>query len=179
MYRIGRETWMLVPKIDRVIASPMTRAQDTGEALGRRMGLKIETDDRLKEIDFGEWDGQTGEQIANEFGDAIHRWQAGAIAAPGGESIPDVGERLDGFIVETAREHAAACVAGEDAPRAFALASHAVAIKSAVALSMKMDPAAWGNIWPQPASISILQLRINTDGEIVQRHLLCLGHSVE
>jgi len=179
VHRIGRETWMLVPKVDRLIASPMTRTQETGEALGRRLGLKVETDDRLKEIHFGEWDGLTGEHIAREFGDAIHRWQAGAIAAPGGESIPDVGERLDGFMVEVAREHAAACRAGEDVPRAYALASHAVAIKSAVAKSMKMDPAVWGNIWPQPASISILQLRITTDGEIAQRHLLCLGHSVE
>ncbi len=178
VYRMGRETWERVPRISRILASPMTRTQDTGAALGRRLGLPVETDARLKEIDFGSWEGLTGHDIAEQFGDAIHRWRFGEIAAPEGESLPDVGARLDALIRELAAEHAARCAAGDDEPRAYALASHAVAIKSAIGISMKMDPTAWGSIWPQPASISILELRITTEGVVAERHLLCLGDPV-
>ncbi len=175
LYRIGRKTWERTPKISRVIASPMVRTQETGAAVGRRLGLKVETDERLQEINFGEWDGMSGEAVAGAFGKAIHEWRFGRIAPPGGESIPDVGERLDGFIREVAAEHAALCRDGDDAPRSYALASHAVAIKSAVGISLKVDPSAWGSIWPQPATYTIIELRVARDGTVAERHLLCLG----
>lgn len=179
LFRIGRDAWARVPPISRILASPMTRAQDTAAALGRRLGLPVEVEPGLREIDFGEWEGLTGNEIAERFGDAIHRWRFGNYAAPGGESFPDVGARLDALLRDLATEHAAKCAAGEDVPRALALTSHAVAIKSAIGISMKMDVATWGSIWPQPASLSILELRVTTEGTIAERHLLCLGQPVE
>ena len=179
VYRIGRGSWERVPPIGRILASPMTRTRDTAAALSRRLGVAVEVEDRLKEINFGEWEGLTGNEIAERFGDAIHQWRFGQYAAPGGESFPDVGARLDSLLVDLAAEHAALCVAGEDVPRSYALASHAVAIKSALGVSMKMDPSVWGSIWPQPASMSILELRVTTSGTIAERHLLCLGQPVE
>jgi probable phosphoglycerate mutase len=179
LFRIGRDAWDRVPPISRILASPMTRAQQTAAALGRRLGLPIEVESRLREIDFGEWEGLTGTEIAERFGDAIHRWRLGNYAAPGGESFPDVGARLDELLRELAKQHAQRCRAGEDVPRALALTSHAVAIKSAIGISMKMDVATWGSIWPQPASLSILELRVTTNGSIAERHLLCLGQPVE
>ncbi len=177
VYRIGRDRWRNVPVVSRVIASPMVRTQETGRAIGMRLGIDVETDDRLREIDFGEWDGMTGHEIAERFGDDIHRWRFGEIAPPGGESIPEVGERGDGLVRELAREHAATCMAGDDARRAYVLASHAVAIKSIVALSMKMDLRSWGSIWPRPASITIVELRVTREGDIAERHLLCMGET--
>jgi broad specificity phosphatase PhoE len=179
VYRIGRGTWDRVPPVGRILASPMTRTQDTAAAIGRRLGVGVEVEDRLKEINFGQWEGLTGDEIAERFGDAIHRWRFGQYAAPGGESFPDVGARLDSLLVDLAAEHAALCAAGQDVPRAYALASHAVAIKSAIGVSMKMDASVWGSIWPAPASVTILELRVTTSGAIAERHLLCLGQPVE
>lgn len=178
-YRIGRDRWERVPRISRIIASPMVRTQETAAAIGRRIGISVETDDRLKEINFGEWEGLRGLDIAEQSGDAIHRWRFGEIPAPGGESIPQVGARVDGLVREIARDHVTRCVGGDDEHRTIALASHAVAIKSIFGLSLRMDTRAWGSIWPQPASASIMELRMNGDGEIVERHVMCLGESVE
>jgi broad specificity phosphatase PhoE len=175
VYRIGRRSWERVPHVTRVFASPMTRTQETGAAIGRRVGAKVETEARVREVDFGEWEGLTGEDVAKRHGDAIHRWRFGEIPAPGGESLPQVGERFDAFIRDVAREHADLCAAGDDAPRAWAVASHAVAIKSAVGVSTAMPADHWGSIWPQPASLTILQLRVRQDGEIAERHVLCVG----
>lgn len=177
IYRMGRDRWERVPVPTRLIASPMIRAQETAAAIGRRLGLTVESDDRLREINFGEWEGRKGHEIAQEYGDAIHRWRFGELAAPGGESIPEVGDRMDDMVRFLATEHAAVCAAGDDAHRTYVLASHAVAIKSAVALSMGMDVRQWGSIWPQPASVTIMELRVAATGDIAERHLLCLGET--
>lgn len=175
VYSIGRRTWDHLAYVSRVFASPMTRTQETGGALGRRVGALVETDERVREIDFGEWEGLTGDEVAERFGDAIHRWRHAEIAAPGGESIPQVGERMDDFLRDVARQHAQLAADGKDEPRTWAAASHAVAIKSAVGVSLGMDPRTWGAIWPQPASLTMLRLHVDSDGEILERHVLCVG----
>jgi len=179
IYRIGRSTWDTVPKVSRIIASPMNRTQDTGGALGRRMGLHVETESRLKEIDFGGWEGLTGDEIAEQHGDAIHLWRFGELDAPDGESFPDVGRRMDALLVDLASEHADKCRSGDDVARAYALTTHAVAIKSCVGVSMGVDERMWGSMWPSPASLTLLQLRVTGSGQIAERHLMCLGAPVE
>lgn len=175
VYRIGRSTWERAPQVSRVFASPMTRTQETGAALGRRLGLHVETDARVREVDFGEWEGLTGDEVAERFGDQIHRWRFGELAPTGGESIPEVGERFDDFIRDVAADHARQCVGGQDVSRTWAVASHAVAIKSAVGVSLAMPTSHWGQIWPLPASLTMLQLRVRKDGSIAERHVFCVG----
>lgn len=45
--------------IDFIIASPMIRAQTTAEAVAEKCGLEIITDDRLREWDYGEYEGKS------------------------------------------------------------------------------------------------------------------------
>ena len=178
VYRIGRKSWEHVPHVTRVLSSPMVRTQETAAAIGRRVGAAVEIEERLKEIAFGEWEGLTGEQIARDYGDAVHQWRFAQIPAPGGESIPQVGERLDALLRDLAREHARLCEE-KDTHRTYALTSHAVAIKSAVGFSLGVDERQWASMWPQPASLTILQLRVTESGDIAERHLLCLGAPVD
>ncbi|MFW7415750.1 histidine phosphatase family protein [Demequina sp. SO4-18] len=175
VYRIGRRTWEQVPHVSRVIASPMVRTQETGAAIGRRIGAHVETEPRVREIHFGDWEGLTGAEIADRDGDALHRWRFGEISAPAGESIPEVGARFDDFLMEAAAEHARRCAEGDDQARAWAVASHAVAIKSAVGVSLAMPTTHWGQIWPSPASLTMLRLHVHADGTISERHVLCVG----
>ncbi len=44
--------------IDVIIASPMLRAQATAKAVAERCGLEIVTDERLREWDYGEFEGK-------------------------------------------------------------------------------------------------------------------------
>jgi broad specificity phosphatase PhoE/ribonuclease HI len=179
VYRIGRQTWERVPKVTRVLASPMVRTQETGAAIGRRIGAPVEIEDRLREINFGEWEGLAPDTLAEASGDAIHRWRFGEIPAPGGESIPEVGARMNTLVEDLAAEHGRLCADGADEPRAYVLTSHAVAIKSAIGYSLGIDTRQWGSIWPQPASLTLLQLRVTQDGTIAERHLLCLGAPID
>jgi probable phosphoglycerate mutase len=86
---------------------------------------------------------------------------------------------MEALLVELAAEHAAKCVDGDDVGRTYALATHSVAIKSCVGVSMGIEERQWNNIWPSPASLTLLQLRVRADGEIAERHLMSLGAPVE
>ncbi|SEI93873.1 histidine phosphatase family protein [Demequina mangrovi] len=179
VYGMGRRTWMQLPHVTRVLASPMVRTQETAGAVGRRVGAHVETEPGIKEVDFGVWEGLTVPEIAERDGDAIHRWRRAEIAAPEGESIAEVGERGYAVVKRLAQEHAAECMAGRDVPRGIALVSHAVAIKSIVGTVLGMPASQWGLIWPSPASTSVLQVRARYDGSIAETHVLAVGVPVE
>lgn len=178
VYRIGRDTWERVPKVTRVLASPMVRTQETAAAIGRRLGLSVDTDERLREVDFGTWEGLTAEEVIERDGDAILRWQDGLVRPPGGESISDVAERGRALLADLAAEHAATPGA-LDAPATVVAVSHAVAIKAAVGAAMGFPVDRASRVWPVPASLSIVQIRVLPSGEIGDAHLLCLGAPVE
>jgi probable phosphoglycerate mutase len=49
--------------IDRIWASPLRRAHRTAEIIGAGLGLDVEVDPRLQEVDAGEWTGLTRTEI--------------------------------------------------------------------------------------------------------------------
>lgn len=49
--------------LDGVIASPLKRAADTARGIAETHGLPLETDSRLMELSFGDWEGKTYEEI--------------------------------------------------------------------------------------------------------------------
>ncbi len=57
--------------IDRIWASPLVRARRTAEIIGAGLGIEIETDPRLQEVDAGEWTGMTREQIGAAWPDYL------------------------------------------------------------------------------------------------------------
>ena len=131
VYRVGRQTWVALPPVTRILASPLQRTQDTAGALGRRLGLKVEIDERAREVDFGAWQGLTAQEAFDRDGDLIRQWDDGEVRAPGGESLSDVVARMRAFAEELCAEHALAR-ATDDVPRTLAIVSHSVAIKSFV-----------------------------------------------
>jgi probable phosphoglycerate mutase len=92
---------------DRVISSPLFRAQETAEILAR--GAHVEADSRLKEMDYGAWEGLTYAQIDERDGAARREWELAPdrLACPGGESGNDVALRVRSFLDDLLAEHKA------------------------------------------------------------------------
>jgi broad specificity phosphatase PhoE len=92
-------------RFDRVITSPLFRARETAELVAR--GVPIEADPRLREMDYGAWEGRTYAEI--EERDAVLRrdWELApdVVACPGGESGDDVAQRVRDFLAELLDEH--------------------------------------------------------------------------
>jgi broad specificity phosphatase PhoE len=92
---------------DRVLSSSLFRAQETAEILAR--GAHVETDPRLKEMDYGAWEGLTYGQIDDRDGAARREWELAPdrLACPGGESGNDVAVRVRSFLEDLLAEHKA------------------------------------------------------------------------
>lgn len=71
-----------------IYTSPRRRALQTASALGRVHGLAPVLDERLCEIDFGDFEGRTYEEIEREHPDLFRRWMETPteIEFPNGES---------------------------------------------------------------------------------------------
>ena len=77
---------------DLVLSSDLSRAADTANAVG----AKAEHDRAWREIDVGDWEGLTMEQVLERFPEQIEALKARrTFAIGGGESWPEVFERAD------------------------------------------------------------------------------------
>ena len=92
------------------VASPLLRTRDTMELLRGAMGLEpgaYRTDDRLKELAFGEWEGFTWQELKARDRIAVRerkRDKWAFVPPTGGESYAQLGERLIPWI-GTIRQH--------------------------------------------------------------------------
>jgi broad specificity phosphatase PhoE len=80
-----------------VLSSPFQRALTTAELATANLGIRVRTDERLRERDFGAFDGMTGAGIREQFPDeAKRRDLLGKFyyRPPGGESWADVALRV-------------------------------------------------------------------------------------
>jgi broad specificity phosphatase PhoE len=80
-----------------VLSSPFARARHTAELAVEALGLPVRLDERLRERDFGAFDGMTGAGIREQFPEEARRRQTLGkfyYRPPGGESWADVALRI-------------------------------------------------------------------------------------
>ncbi len=112
-----------------VVSSPLRRTMETAALIAASLGLDVEVEERLVEIDYGEWDETPLGELPSEVwaqwrGDPDYR-------APGGESLADVQQRVGGCAAELLTR------AGDGALIAV---SHVSPIKAAVVWALDGDP---------------------------------------
>jgi probable phosphoglycerate mutase len=79
-------------RYDLVLSSDLSRAAETANAAG----ANVELDAAWREIDVGDWEGLTAEEVAQRFPEQIEALKARrTFAIGGGESWPEVFERAD------------------------------------------------------------------------------------
>ena len=91
-----------------VLSSPFRRARSTAEIAARALGLPVRVDERLRERDFGAFDGMTGVGITEQFPDEARRRQLLGkfyYRPPSGESWADVALRIRSLLATEALAH--------------------------------------------------------------------------
>jgi probable phosphoglycerate mutase len=76
--------------VDIIIASPMKRAQTTAKAVAERCGLDIVTDERLREWDYGDFEGRS--RFTEGF--AENKVNFGVRMGKSGESLLQLSHRV-------------------------------------------------------------------------------------
>jgi probable phosphoglycerate mutase len=132
--RLGNE------RVDAVYSSPLRRARDTAAPIAAALGVDVVVDDRLVELDYGEWDTTS---FADLPPDALARWRGDpTFAPPGGESLRAVATRVGEFCAEVL-----------DGPHAVAV-SHVSPIKAAVTWALDADELLAWKMFLELASIT-------------------------
>jgi probable phosphoglycerate mutase len=79
---------------EHVLSSPMAKALDTARLAG--FGERLRVDERLREVDYGEFEGITTEKIWERQ----PGWELFRDGCPGGETPEQVAERVDALLAE-------------------------------------------------------------------------------
>ncbi len=82
--------------IAAVYSSPLQRAADTATHVAEALGLAVQTEPGLIEMDVGEVEGQTMAQLRERYPDFLRAWvsdQLADVPMPGGETLRQVQER--------------------------------------------------------------------------------------
>ena len=85
-------------------ASHMLRARETAEAVALRLGLEVQVDERLAEVDMGEWQGRLRSELVRDHPEVWEAWRRSdpAVRFPGGESIGELSERVLAALADVA-----------------------------------------------------------------------------
>lgn len=94
------------PPIAAIVASDLSRAQETAEIVGARLGLPVQLDARLREGWRGEWEGFLFDEIAASDPERYAAWRAPnaeeGFRFPGGESLAEQQSRVLASLAEIA-----------------------------------------------------------------------------
>lgn len=90
--------YIRIRKPERLLSSPLARARQTADIIANALGLEVELDHDLQEVDFGRWEGMTFEEILSSDPELVNRWTTSdrEFAFPGGESLDGFFERTRG-----------------------------------------------------------------------------------
>lgn len=110
-------------KVDRVYSSDLSRAAQTARPIADALGLPLELDARLREIDMGLWQGLGFEEAIARFPETerIRKECLGKLRYDGGESYGDVMARARACADE---------IAAQNEGKTVVLASHGGTIRA-------------------------------------------------
>ncbi|MBE6664429.1 MAG: histidine phosphatase family protein [Ruminococcaceae bacterium] len=142
-------------KIDAIYSSPLERACNTVKGVADALDLPIIKEDNLIELDFGELEGLTLEEIKNNFDNGYGKWanDPGVYVPKGGEAMI----HLQARVVEKLKE-----IAKKEGEKTVLIGSHSSVIRALQCYIQDLPLEKMKNTpWVVNASLA----EINFDGE--------------
>ncbi len=150
--RRGKETikWLsrMIRKldIDVLYTSPLKRARQSSTIISSKIGIKSISDPKLKEINFGHWEGKTAEQLISQKDKSFLSWSKGKWVTPvGGESIHSLRRRTRQFLWSCLKKHR---------DQNILIVSHSGPIRALILESLRLPRRFLFSFKIEPASLS-------------------------
>lgn len=141
-------------KIDKVYASDLKRAYETGKAVADKCGVEIISDSGLREIFAGDWEGKTRTELLNDSPEyEVWRNDIGSCTPPNGESVKSVYERIPMRLLE---------IAIENEGKTIAIATHATPIRCVIAKWMGLGLSGM-KLFPWAPNASVTEVTFEND----------------
>jgi len=148
-------------EIAALYCSPMHRAIETAETLGRWHGLTCRTLDGLREVDHGSWEGLRRSEVAARYPEEYAAWEQDPFnhAPTRGETGAAVLERAVRTVAGIVREHPGETVL---------VVSHKATIRLLIADLLGFDPRHYRDRLDQlPACLNILDFHGPGDARLM------------
>ena len=141
--------------IRAVVSSPMLRCRRTVAPLAEALCLEPLIDDRLSEVDYGEWTGRKIGELAKEPLWGVVQAHPSAAVFPGGEGLAQVQARAVAAVREHDRRLAQQGEHGADV--LWLACTHGDVIKSVIADAYGIHLDGFQRVTADPASVSVVR----------------------
>ena len=90
-----------------LVSSDLERAVETARTVASVVGLEVQHDRDLREVDVGTWTGKSYDEVADLYPEEWAAWSAGLdLRRGGGETYAELAERVDRALARVADAHA-------------------------------------------------------------------------
>lgn len=137
--------------ISKVYTSDLQRAYITGKCVADRLGLEVIVRETLTEINGGQWEGVTFDDMGRLYPEEFAMWitDYGHSACPGGESVAQVADR---FLKATVQ------IAEENPDKTVLIVSHGTPVRIMQGLALNGTLDNLNSIpWAPNASVTVLE----------------------
>jgi alpha-ribazole phosphatase len=136
--------------VTQVVASPRLRALDTAAPIASALRLPVRCDERLRELDFGELEGRTYDEIAATLPELYAQWMRmpTAVRFPGGESYEDLRARAVAAVTELRSAHDGETVI---------VVTHGGIVRATVADALGVPAERIFRLTVEPASVAVIE----------------------
>ena len=148
-------------QFEAIYSSPLERAQRTARIIAdKHYRLQVEPAMDLIDLDFGEWQGVSVEDVKEKDPVTYNRWQKEPqrVRLPGGESISDVKKRVQKFVDNIVKKHEGIIL----------LVSHRIVAKLLILHMLGMDVSHFQNIKIDPCAVTVFSYE--DDRFVLERH---------
>lgn len=139
--------------IKALVRSPLLRCRMTLEPLAAALGLEPLVDERLSEVDYGDWTGRNIGELVKEPLWMVVQQHPSAAVFPAGEGLAQVQTRA----VAAVREHDRRLAQEHGGDTLWIACTHGDVIKSIVADALGTHLDSFQRITADPASMSVIR----------------------
>ncbi|MFP1152028.1 histidine phosphatase family protein [Mycobacterium sherrisii] len=139
--------------IRAVVTSPLLRCRHTIEPLAELLCLEPLVEERLAEVDYGDWTGRKIGELAKEELWRVVQAHPSAAVFPGGEGLAQVQARA----VAAVREHDRRLSEERQGDALWVACTHGDVIKSLIADAYGMHLDGFQRVTADPASVSVIR----------------------
>ncbi len=152
--------------LQAIYSSPLDRARETAAPLANRLGLPVQVEAGLAEVQYGQWTGEALQDLRDTDLWRVLMLTPSLARFPDGESLGEVQNRVVATLERLRQRHA---------QETIAVVSHADVLKAAVAHYTGLHLDLFQRLVISPASVSVIQfggpgfprlVRFNDTGEM-------------
>jgi broad specificity phosphatase PhoE len=154
--------WARTAGLDAIWSSPLLRARETAATAGRTTGLVPRIEPRLRELDFGQGEGLTADEMAARFPDAWAAFRADPARhhLPGGEDPASLVARVTEAFNELTAAHP---------EQRVLVVAHTTLIRLALCHGLGIPLSNYRRTFPALDNVALTELELGRDGAFALR----------